>query len=244
MAELDRELILLGRRVDWPPEPQLAPRVRARLAEEPRRPFPWRRTLVVALAVLAVAIAATFAVPSARTAILRWLGLEHVRVVEVEHLPPTRKLSQADLGRKTTLARAAAEAGFAPLTLPRRPDAVYVVRTDGSVRMTLVYGSVAHPRLLLSEFRGVGVTKFVQKLVGSGTKVENVRVGRAPGLWLSGAPHAVYYATSDNFDLIYINPPLLAGNTLVWERADGLVVRLEGDLSKAKALELAKSLRE
>lgn len=244
MAELERELIVLGSRVEWPPEPHLAARVRARLVEEPRRAFPWQRTFVIALAVLAVAIAATFAVPSARTAILRWLGLEHVRVVEVDRLPPTRKLSEADLGRKTTLARVAAEAGFAPLTLPRRPDAVYVARTDGSVRMTLVYGSVAHPRLLLSEFRGVGVTKFVQKLYGSGTNVENVQVGRDPGLWLSGAPHAVYYATPGNFDLVFINPPLLAGNTLVWERPDDLVVRLEGNLSKAKALELARSLRE
>jgi hypothetical protein len=243
MAELDRELILLGRRLQWPPEPQLAPRVGARLGEGPRRAFPWRRTLVIALAVLAVAVAATFAVPPARTAVLRWLGLEHVRVVEVEHLPPTRKLSQADLGRKTTLARAAAAAGFDPLTLRTRPDAVYVARTDGSARVTLVYGSVEKPRLLVSEFRGIGVTKFVEKLYGSGTKVEGVRVGSAPGLWLSGAPHAVYYASPENFDVIQINPPLLAGNTLVWERPDDLVVRLEGDLTKAEALKLAKSLR-
>jgi hypothetical protein len=243
MAELDRELILLGRRLEWPPEPQLAARVRARLGEEPRRAFPWRRTLVIALAVLAVAVAATFAVPSARTAVLRWLGLEHVRVVEVDHLPPTRKLSEADLGRKTTLARAATAAGFDPLTLRTRPDAVYVARTDGSARVTLVYGSVGKPRLLVSEFRGIGVTKFVEKLYGSGTRVEPVHVRSAPGLWLSGAPHAVYYASPENFDVIQINPPLLAGNTLVWERSDDLVVRLEGDLTKVEALELAKSLR-
>jgi hypothetical protein len=243
MAELDRELILLGRRLEWPPEPQLAARVRAELGEEPARAFPWRRTLVIALAVLVVAVAATFAVPSARTAILRWLGLEHVRVVEVEHLPPTRKLSQADLGRKTTLAHAAAAAGFDPLSLDTRPDAVYVARIDGGARVTLVYGSVEKPRLLVSEFRGIGVTKFVEKLYGSGTRVEDVRVGSAPGLWLSGAPHAVYYASPENFDFIQINPPLLAGNTLVWERADDLVVRVEGDLNKAEALKLAKSLR-
>lgn len=244
MAELERELIQLGGRVQWPREPQLATRVRARLDEAPRRVFPWRRTLVIALAVLAVAIAATFAVPSARTAILRWLGLEHVRVVEVDRLPPTRKLTQADLGRKTTLARAATQAGFALLSLHARPDAVYVLRDGGSVRVTLVYGSVEKPRLLLSEFRGVGVTKFVEKLYGSGTTVEPVRVRSAPGLWLSGAPHAVYYASPEDSDLIRINPPLLAGNTLVWERPDDLVVRLEGDLSKAKALELAATLRQ
>jgi hypothetical protein len=241
MAELERELRLLS--VDWPPEPDLTRAVWRRLAEEPRRVFPWRRTLAVAFAVLVVSIAAVFAVPSARTAILRWFGLTHVRVVRVDRLPPTRKMSAADLGTQTKLADAARRAGFAPLVLHNRPDFVFFAQTEGGgSRVTLVYGDVAKPRLVLSEFRGIGVTKFVQKLAVPGTQVERLQVGGDPGLWISGAPHAVYYAEPGNPDDVYISEPLLAGNTLVWERGGELTLRLEGDLSKDEALALAKSV--
>src|SRR5690348_977781 len=152
MAELERELRAL--RVEWPDEPQLVGRVRSRLAEpEPRF---GRRWLVVALAVLVVAIAAAFAVPPARTAILRWFGLSHVHVVRVDQLPQTRKLSTADLGRRVSYAAAVRAGGFEPLLLPKRPDAVFVAREFGATRVTFVYGSVAKPKLTLSEFRGFG----------------------------------------------------------------------------------------
>src|SRR5436305_3837526 len=100
MAELERDLRAVS--VEWPPAPELAAHVRAQLAKPPPG-IAWRRPLVVALAVLAVAIAAAFAVPSARTAILRWLGLQHVSVVRVERLPPTRRLATADLGEAMSL---------------------------------------------------------------------------------------------------------------------------------------------
>jgi hypothetical protein len=243
VAELERELHALARRAEWPPQPELARAVRARIAHEPGHVFPWRKTLVVAFAVLAVAVAAAFAVPPARTAILRWLGLDHVRVVRVESLPPTRKLAAADLGTRTTLEEVERRAHFQPLLPRAQPDSVYVRRTNESTRYTFVYGTVERPRLLLSEFRGVGVTKFVEKLVGTGTRVERVRVDGAPGLWLSGAPHAVYFADPGRFDQIHMDEPLLAGNTLVWERPGALTLRLEGDLTKDDALRLASSLR-
>jgi hypothetical protein len=88
----------------------------------------------------------------------------------------------------------------------------------------------------------MGVTKFVDKLVGGGTTVERVRVGAAPGLWLSGEPHALYFARPGEPDNVDLDLPLLAGNTLVWERPDGVTVRLEGDLSKRDAFAIAKSL--
>jgi hypothetical protein len=239
MAELERELREV--RLEWPDEPQLAGRVRARLAEPaPRFGRGW---LVVAFAVLVVALAAAFAVPPARTAILRWFGLSHVHVVRVDQLPPTRKLSTADLGRRVSYPEAVRAVGFEPLLLPKQPDAVFVAREFGALRITFVYGSVAHPKLTLSEFRGFGVTKYVEKLAVPGTKVERVRVGGDPGLFLSGAPHAVYFVLSEGSGNVYLNPPILAGNTLVWERPDQLTIRLEGELTKGDALRLAKSLR-
>jgi hypothetical protein len=242
MAELERELIAISRRVDWPAEPDLAPRVRARIEARVERAVPWRRTLVIALALLAVAIAAAFAVPSARAAILRWLGLSHVRVVHVETLPPTRRLTKADLGTKTTLAAAERRLGFHMLQPRERPDAVYVIAEYGGARVTLVYGSVAKPRLFLSEFRGVGSTKYIQKLVGQGTRVERVQVRGRPGLWFSG-PHAVLYELPGYLRGVLNSKPLLAGNTLVWEARHGLTLRLEGMLTKEEAERLARSLR-
>jgi hypothetical protein len=242
MAELERELLVLGRRLDWPPEPDLGPRVRARLEARAERGAPWRTRVIIAVALLALALAAAFAVPSARTAILRWLGLSHVRVVRVDTLPPTRRLTAADLGARTTLAAAERRLGFHVLQLRERPDAVYVVTAYGNPRVTLVYGSVAKPRLLLSEFRGVGVTNYIQKLVAPGTRVERVRIDGAPGLWISG-PHAVLYELPGKPRRVYDSEPFLAGNTLVWERSNGLTFRLEGMLTKGDAERLASSAR-
>lgn len=242
MTELERELLAVGRRLDWPAEPDLGPGVRARLEAPVERALPRRRVLMIALAVLVVAIGAAFAVPSARTAILRWLGLSHVRVVRVETLPPTRRLTLADLGSKTTIAAAERLLGFEVLQPRERPDAVYVFSQFGNPRVTLLYGSVAKPRLLLSEFRGTGTTKFVQKLVTGGTKVERVRVDEAPGLWFEG-PHAVIYEAPNAPRVTYSAEPLLAGNTLVWERPGGLTLRLEGKLTKGDAERLASSIR-
>ena len=242
MTELERELLATGHRLDWPAAADLAPQVRARLEAPPEHGFPWRRTLVIALALVAVAIGAAFAVPSARTAILRWLGLSHVDVVRVDRLPPTRRLTEADLGTKTTLAAAERRVGFAVLRPRQPPDAVYVFDAVGGRRVTLVYGTVPRPRLLLTEFRGIGTTQYVEKLVTPGAKIERVRVGGAPGLWFSG-PHAVLYRLPGNFLELYTAKPLLAGRSLVWERPDGLTLRLEGKLTEAEAERIARSLR-
>ena len=239
MPELERRLGSV--RIDWPPQPDLTLAVRAAIAE-PRRPRR-RRALVLALAALALALAAAFAVPQARTAILHWFGLDHVRVVRVGELPPTRPLNGADLGRRTSFVAATHAAGFELLVPSERPDAVYVARTDAGERVTLGYGRPARPRLLLSEFRGIGTTTYVEKLATGGTHAERVTVGGSPGLWLSGAPHAVYFAKPGVPRDVYLDEPFLAGNTLVWERPGGFTYRLEGDLSKQDALMLAESLR-
>jgi hypothetical protein len=241
MTELERRLRAV--QLEWPPQPDLTLAVRGRIAAEQRAPLLRRRPLVLALAALAVALAAALAVPQARSSILRWLGLRHVRVVHVGELPPTRPLSGAVLGTRSTEVAATRSAGF-ELAVPREhPDSVYIAQTSSGTRVTLVWGKVTKPRLMLSEFRGYGTTKYVEKLVGGGTHVERVQVDGSPGLWLSGAPHAVYFAKPGEPDNVYLDEPFLAGDTLVWERREGLTFRLEGRFSKDEALRLAKSLR-
>ena len=81
MTELERALVALGRELDFPPTPDLAAGVRERLGRRRR----WRPALVV-LAVAAVAIGIAFAVPPARSAILRFLHLGTATIVRVETL--------------------------------------------------------------------------------------------------------------------------------------------------------------
>jgi len=84
--------------------------------------------------------------------------------------------------------------------------------------------------VLLSELQTGGGDEILQKFAGESTGISHVRVGRAPGLWISGAEH-VYLAPSV--------PPRLAGNVLLWVN-DGIVYRLEGrSLTQADALRLA-----
>jgi hypothetical protein len=237
MAELEHRL--RGLELDWPPEPDVVPAIRPRLRARPGRNR--RRSALVAVAVLVVTIAAVLAVPSARTAILRWLSLGGVRIVRVERLPTTRRLAASDLGLKTTLAGAVRAARFEPLGFARtRPDSIYVQTSGPTTRVTLVYGSVAKPHLLLSEFRGIRATIEVGKLVTGATKIEQVEVGGAQGIFLSGAPHAVYFELPGS-PSTYVDEPLAAGNTLIWERG-GITLRLEGRLTKGDALGLASSV--
>ncbi|HJQ73513.1 MAG TPA: hypothetical protein VJ814_01410, partial [Gaiellaceae bacterium] len=95
MAELERDLRETGRLLAWPAEPDLSPRVRARLGEAaPReRFFARRRVLVVALAALVVAVGAAFAVPPARTAILRFFHIGGETIERVDTLPNAPRLS-------------------------------------------------------------------------------------------------------------------------------------------------------
>jgi hypothetical protein len=82
MAELERDLHAL--RIELPPEPDLAPRVRAALGPPPRRRH---SRLVLVAAALAVALGAALAVPDSRSALLRFFGIQGATVVELGDLP-------------------------------------------------------------------------------------------------------------------------------------------------------------
>src|SRR5919202_5784051 len=96
MPELERELRALAAQIAYPLTPDLAAAVRQRVQAQPRRRA-WARPLAVAIAVAAVAIGAAFAVPPARTAILRFFGIGAVRIHFVDRLPEVRP-GPLDLG--------------------------------------------------------------------------------------------------------------------------------------------------
>lgn len=228
MPELERELRALAVALDWPGERDLVPGVRARL-EEPRgrRDIPWRKLAGVAALVLVIGFAATMAVPDARTAVLRFFGLKGVTVIRVEQLPPAPPPSQAFFGEKVTLAEAERVAGI-DLLLPDLgpPDEVRVDRLAPYYVM-LVYGR-PQVKFRLSELVGGAVEKYAT----AEQLVERVRVDGNPGIWIEGE-HVVSEPTG---------PPRQAGSVLLWEQ-QGLTLRLEGDLTKDQAFEIARTVR-
>jgi hypothetical protein len=225
MPELERELRALGAQLDLPAEPDLVPALRARLSVHRRRRR-WLRPLAVALAALVLALGIALAVPPARSSILRWLGLESVTVIRVDTLPPVGR-GPLVFGRRLPLPTAERQAGFRPL-LPDlgRPDAVYLSDAEGYLIM--LYGKPATRLRLAETATSPGLITKLAHFEG----VEAVDVGGARGIWFEG-PHVVVELAGQ---------PRLSTTALLWERG-GLLLRLEGKLTKQQALRIARSVR-
>jgi hypothetical protein len=234
--DLERRLRAAAPHYPLPPTPSLAGEVLGRLPE--RRPFPWRRAAVALAVALAAAVAAIALTPSARSAFLDWLdAIPGVRIARVEELPRSVLMPAFDFGRPVSLDEARRRAGFR-LRLPvgvGEPTRAYLDH-DGAGRavVTVAYDS----RLVLTEWSETELLFYKQ--IGRGTRVVEVRVGGAPGLWLTGGDHAVFYLGADRTE--YYRAGRLAGNVLFWDRA-GIGHRLEARVPLRRALELARSLR-
>lgn len=254
MTELEQALVRLGSEVEFPETPDLSAAVRSRIATAPPRRRlgrPRGRTLVLAFAVLAVLVGAVMAVPPARSAILEFFGLKGATVQRVDELPelPAGVNTSLQLGRPVSLDQAGELARFRVL-VPKalgEPDQAYHSVTPPGGRISLVY----EPRealpearetgvgLLVTEFRGDLAPEFVGKLAGEGVSVEPVSVDGRSGLWLEGGEHFLFFRSRDG--QILEDTARLAGNTLLLERGN-LLVRLEGELTRERALEIAASL--
>ena len=237
MTELERELRELGARLEFPPTPEIAPRVRARLEEPRRLSLPLRRVLALGLAVLVVTAGALLAVPSTRSAILEWLGIGGVEIERVETLPTVPNEPRPDLGARVALEEAERRAAYDVL-VPERFEKVFFRESPPGGQVSFVWRS-GRRELVLSEFQGQAVP-FARKLVPPRTRVEDLTVRGAPGMWIAGAPHVFVY--QDRSGKIQEETRRLAGNVLLWEER-GLTLRLEGARTKREALGVAGSLR-
>lgn len=228
---IERELQALAAFVELPAERDLAPAVRARLG---RRPAPRRRALVVVLAAALLAVAVAFAVPPARSAILRFFHLQGATIELVDRLPEVNGPGRLELGRPLPLADAERAAGFRPLTsgLLGPPDGV---SWDGR-QVWFEYGNV---RLLVSQFRARSEPGLIKKAAGPGTRIEPVTVNGRQGFFLSGARHFLYLTPTNVFRDERVR---LARDVLLWEQGR-LTLRLEGDLTRAEAVRIARSFR-
>lgn len=230
MPELETALRQLGRDVEFPPTPDLASAIRGRL----QRPRPWKRPVLIAVALVVVAVGAALLVPPARTAILDWLGLRNVSVVRVDDLPSARPLARLDLGREMSLSDAKRRAPW--LRVPdEKPDHVYISDSLPGGRATLLWGTPAHVRLLLTETTG---RAYIQKVVQGDTRVEAVDIGEG-GAWFQGQ-HVVMFQDRDG--TFHEGRARLAESTLAWQLGD-VTLRLEGKIPKDEALRIARSMR-
>jgi hypothetical protein len=231
MTPLEQRLEALGPELAFPPAPDLAPGVRARLRG---RPFPWGRA-ALALALVVVALAAALAVPQARTALLRFFHVRGATVELVETLPPAGE--RRELGRRVSVDEAERQVGFR-LLLPRledgRPKRAYVVGDSLATVVLHGYGT----RVLLSEFPSFG-GGAVKKLAAGEASVEPARVGPYAALWVRGPHTFAYFDRATGYSE---RPVRVRGNVLLWER-NGLTLRLEGQLTRAQATGIAKSVR-
>jgi hypothetical protein len=269
MTDLERALLELE--VDWPATPDIAAAVRVRVESEPapaagraawwrrgagagagrRAPLAagWRARLAYAAAALVLVGGGTLAAsPAARSDVLRWLGLKSVEIRR--EAPKATPRPRSTLGRTLDLGRpiALAQADRALLRVPAAlgdPDAVYATTLpDRSRAVSLVYAPRAGLRasdvtgvaLLVQTFRAT-VSPFIQKTVGSAAGVGRLDIDGARAYWITGA-HGFAYQATNGFGF---EDQRLADRTLLMER-DGLLYRIEGRLSRVKAVAIARSL--
>ena len=248
--------------------PDLAASVRARIeAEQPRRAtVPWwlellqpaaigraprirRSVLLAGAALLLAAAAVTAAIGYGLPGIRILFGPPPSLTAPTETARPSSPPGATlGLGGRVTLDDARGRVDF-PILLPADPaigppDAVYLA----GPRLTLVWAprpglpGTADPRigLLLVELHARIDEAMIQKNIDSGTSVERVTIGGAPGYWIAGERHMITYLDASGVPIL--DSERVVGNTLVWT-ADGITYRLEGELTRIDAIALAESLR-
>ncbi len=257
-ADLEQRLMLLQAQIDWPVTPALEARVLARIAAPAivRRPWFQSRWALAAVAVLVV-LAALIAYTPSRDAIASWINL-HTIFTRENQLPTPTPLPPGPLGKRlglgdpTTFEQAQSKVSWhivVPASLGR-PDEVYLqLPPDGPPQgeVTLVYKSRPGVKtsgqtgvaVLITEASGSVDTQFFVKMLGDGTTMEPVTVNGHQGYWISGQPHIFVFL--DASGQARFETMRLATNTLLIDD-NGTVIRIEGDLTKAQALEIAASL--
>ena len=267
MAELEQQLSALAGELDWPPTPDLAGRTgnylpAGRGGGAKRR---WgdavgkasgSRWALAAVAVV-IALAALIAYQPSRDAIADWVNV-HTSFQRVTHLatpspqPPGPMGKRLGLGGLTTLSGAQNQLAW-PIAVPAslgQPTEVYLqLPPDGPAlgEVTLVYSTrpgipvsgETGVAVLVTEARGTVDQNFFGKMLGPGTTLEEVTVAGHHGYWIDGSPNVFFFVDANG--KIRNETVRLATNTLILDDG-GTVVRIEGNLTKAQALQVAASL--
>jgi hypothetical protein len=270
--ELEAALLDLGRRLAYPPTPQLALAVRRRLAEEatrPRRGWPWLaragrrgwpwawvprpdRCLAVALAAVLVLAAAVLAIsPGARSAVAGRLGLRGVQITEVPAVPSLPRATPLNLGEPLTLDEVRARVAY-PVAVPAAlgpPDEVYLSNTPVGGQVALVY----YPRPDLPQASTTGLGALLTEFTGEVHDLVAFGKGLPPGTRVQEVQingERGFWIDGDPHTFFYFDArgqvqtesTRLAANVLLWEHGP-LTLRLESALPRDAAVSLATSVR-
>jgi hypothetical protein len=209
--------------------------------------------------VVLIAAAALLAFPPSREAIANWVNV-HTIFRQLPNLatpspqPPGSLGSRLGLGGRVTLADAEKQIAWhiaIPSTLGR-PDEVYLQpppNAPAQGEVTLVYATrpgipiagQTGVSVLITEARGTVDQNFFGKMLSPNTPLDLVTVAGHQGYWISG-PFNEFFFTDANGN--FRNETVrLAANTLILDYG-GTVIRIEGNLTKVQAVEIAASLSQ
>ncbi|MFI6131554.1 hypothetical protein [Micromonospora sp. NPDC051141] len=236
MDDLERELRDLGAWLEPGGPPDVTARVRARLAAPPRRR--WRYWLAAALAALLVVALppGRAALADAVTGLLRFSGV--VIDTAPASAPPTGTPAPWPAQRPVALTEAQRQVRF-PIRVPTRlgaPERVLVADPDGAGAHRVASLLYRGGTLRLDAFDGALDTVFRKRTAGADVTFTSVHGNFA--IWVGG-PHALAYI--DRRGSVRMATARLSAATLIWQEG-GVSYRLEGDLTRDEALDVAGSL--
>jgi hypothetical protein len=248
MRELEQRLEAAAPFYSFPATPDIARAARARLPERRRRSRA-RAALAFAVVVALVAGAVLALSPGARSGVADLL--DRIPGIHLERrisLPLTRFNDPPYYGTEIDLEEAR-ERFDLPLRFPAGlgdPDRVYVRADQPGEMITAIFGGdERRAELVFSQWKTGGPTLFY-KVLGGNSEAEFTSVGSNLGVWIHGYDHGVWYFAPGSAGGPHDEwraEGYLAGNVLAWRIGD-VVFRLEADVTKQRALELARSLEE
>jgi hypothetical protein len=258
------QLILVAHALPYPPTPNLATAVRARLFGAPR---PKMLGLAYGLAVALILVLGLLAVPSVRAGVMEFLQLGAVRLhlvasptpspapaaggtpLAATSTPPpsaTPLGSVLDLAGRTTLAEAQDRVDFA-IRLPAyppglgEPDRVFVQDPDG-LSVVLVWLEPNSETEMRFSLQMLAAPQMADKLLLDVLKdqppdVQVTQVNGGDAVWTTGT----YVLVTRLGDLVETR--LVDGHALIWVEGK-LTYRLETKADLAEAIRMAESLEE
>ena len=256
---LDRLLSRAADEIRYPVTPRLRARVLA-VIDTPSRArrgaasfVPLRLVVALSAIVLAIGAALAFALPSSRSAIADFFGIEGSKI---ERLPtpapgvtPTPFPTPAGietLATPSSLIAVRSRFGFAP-ALPAagaEEPAVYVAQYLGTLAVVLHYDQFELWEVRLEPggtfSKGESIDPIIAKSIGGGTKLTDLTVRNRPATWITGGAHIVRFTDRDGNEAAG-SVRTIDRNTLIW-RTDAAFYRIETDLPLDDARRLAESL--
>lgn len=218
----------------------------------------WTRTRWRSLAATLCGLLAVLALtPPVRAAVLDWFDFGGVEVRYDPSAVPSPGAEVPGCGRSVSLAQAERRAGFEPLvpSVLGAPDVVTVTAEPRGRSLVSLCWRERGDTIRLDEYRArldIGFTKSVREqpewlsLDGDSSELGGAR---DTALWFP-RPHLLSFWLVDAAGSHYTREQRTAGPTLLWMHGSGaldvpdVTLRLEGVASKARAVEIAKSLGE